>query len=75
MEMNALEKNYLVKERVENDIKEHGSIEKIIEFYEKDLNEMENLWGLYSSDCLGQGISCTRLKLSWAKRLKKQIVA
>ena len=75
MKMNALEKNYLVNERVENDIKEHGSIEKTIDFYEQELKEREDLLGMYSSDCLGHGITCTRLKLSWAKRLKNQIIA
>jgi hypothetical protein len=74
MEMNATERNYLVEERVEKDIKEHG-IEKLINFYESELKEMEDLWGMYSSDCLGHGITCTRLKLLWAKRLKNEIVA
>ena len=66
--MNREEKRYLVKERAENDVKEHGSIQKAIKYLKTELEEMEALWSIYSSDCLGHGITCTRLKISWLER-------
>lgn len=66
--MNKQEERYLVKERAENDVKQHGTVQKAIEHLKKELNEFEALWGKYSSDCLGYGITCTRLKISWLER-------
>lgn len=66
--MTKQEENYLVKQRAENDVKEHGSVQKAIEFLKKELEEMEVLWSTYSSECLGHGITCTRLKISWLER-------
>ena len=66
--MNKQER-YLVKQRAEDDIKQYGSIHKAIEHLKTELEEMESLWGKYSSDCLGHGITCTRLKISWLERL------
>jgi hypothetical protein len=69
--MNTLteqEEIYLVKQRVEADVKEHGSVQKAIQYLKTELEEMESLWGKYSSDCLGHGITCTRLKISWLER-------
>lgn len=66
--MTKQEENYLVKQRAENDVKEHGSVQKAIEFLKKELEEMEVLWSKYSSECLGHGITCTRLKISWLER-------
>jgi len=70
MEMNRLEKNYKVKERAENAVIKHLSIDKAIEFLTKELEEFESLWGRYSSDCLGHGIQCNRLLISWLERTK-----
>lgn len=66
--MNKEEKRYLVKERVKEDVKEHGTIKKAINFLRQELEEMESLWSKYSSDCLGHGISCTRLKIFYLER-------
>lgn len=62
------EKNYLIKQRAEADVKEHGSVQKAIEYLRAELEEMEGLWGRFSSDCLGHGITCARLKISWLER-------
>jgi hypothetical protein len=66
--MNREEKRYLVKERAENDVKEHGSVQKAIKHLKIEFEEMEALWSRFSSDCLGHGITCTRLKISWLER-------
>ena len=66
--MNREEKRYLVKQRAENDVKEHGSVKKAIQHLKRELEEMEALWSRFSSDCLGHGITCTRLKISWLER-------
>ena len=66
--MTKQEENYLVKERAETDVKEQGSVQKAIQYLKTELEEMEALWGKYSSDCLGHGITCTRLKISWLER-------
>jgi len=66
--MNKQEENYKVKERTEADVKKHGSIEKAIKFLKAELKEFESLWSEYSCDCLGHGITCTRLKISWLER-------
>lgn len=65
-----LEERYLVKERSEADIEKHGSIEKVLIFLKTELEEMESLWSMYSSDCLGHGITCTRLKIRYIENLK-----
>jgi hypothetical protein len=66
--MTKLEEKYLVKQRAESDVKEHGSVQKAIQFLKIELEEMEALWGKYSSECLGHGITCTQLKISWLER-------
>ena len=66
--MNKQEERYLVKQRAETDVKEHGSVQKAIQQLKTELEEMEALWGKYSSDCLGHGITCTQLKISWLER-------
>lgn len=68
MEENITERNYKIKERSIDRINLHGSPEKAIEALQKDLHEMEDLWSLYSYDCVGQGITCTRLLISWISR-------
>ena len=68
MEMNRVEKNYKVEERAENAIKEHGTIENAITYLKAELKGFEDLWGMYSSDCLGHGITCNRLLISWLER-------
>lgn len=70
--MNAKEKNYLVKERAEADIKTYGSAKTAIEALKSELNGMEDLWSDYSSDCLGHGITCTQLKISWLERMESK---
>jgi hypothetical protein len=69
MEMNRMEKNYKIKQRAENAIKEHGSVEIAIKYLKSELNEYEYLWGMYSSDCLGHGITCNTLLISWLNRI------
>lgn len=69
--MLEIEKKYLVKERAEADVIKYGSVDLAIKSLELELVEMESLWGAYSSDCLGHGISCTKLKISWLKRNAK----
>jgi hypothetical protein len=64
----TIEQKYNVRERAENDIKEHGSIAKAIQYLNEKLEEMESLWGKYSCDCLGHGITCTRLKISFLEQ-------
>lgn len=68
MEMTKYEENYKVKERAENAIKEHGTIEKAITYLRLELNGFEDVWSSYSSDCLGHGITCNRLLISWLER-------
>ncbi len=69
--MNKLEEKYLIKVRAEKDIKKHGSVKKAIKFLKTELDEMNSLWNICSSDCLGHGITCTGLKISWLERNKK----
>ena len=70
MEETAFEANYLVKERAEADIKEHGSVDNAIRYLEATLESYEEMWSAYSSECLGHGITCTRLKIDWLKRIE-----
>lgn len=69
MEMTSNEKNYKIKKRASDKIKEHGSIENAINHLKNELNSFEDSWGTYSSDCLGHGITCNRLLISWLERL------
>lgn len=66
--MTKLEKNYLIAERANTDVTTFGSISGAIEALKIELEEMESLWSKYSCDCLGHGIICTRLKISWLER-------
>ena len=68
MEMNKTEQNYKVAERAENAIKEHGTIEKAITYLKSELKGFEDSWSSSSSDCLGHGIICNRLLISWLER-------
>lgn len=70
MEMNKAEARYLVETRSNVYIEKHGSISKAIEVLELENNTYHDLWGKYSSDCLGHAIECTRLMIGWLKRLK-----
>ena len=54
--------NYKVHERLNNDLV-GTTAEDLKKKYAEDLKEMESLWSKYSSDCLGHGLECTRLKL------------
>jgi len=67
--MKTLEERYLVKQRAEADLKEYGSVDKAIKHLKTKLEEMESLWSKYSSDCLGHGITCTRLKIDYLTNL------
>jgi hypothetical protein len=61
-------KNYKIEERTEEDVKKHGGIEKAILFLESELSSFYNMWGMWSSDCLGHAIECTKLKISFLKK-------
>jgi hypothetical protein len=63
-----IEDNYRVKERAEAAVKKHGSIKKAIKYLKAELGEFENIWSKYSSDCLGHGITCNNLIISWLER-------
>lgn len=56
-----LEKRYLITERAAKEVENHGSVEKAVRYLKSELKEYEALWSEYSSDCLGHGITCTRL--------------
>jgi len=66
--MTKLEERYLVKERAEAQVKENGSIDKAIRYLKSELGEYEDMWGMYSCDCLGHGITCTGLLIDWLER-------
>lgn len=68
MEETPLEKTYLVTERTQREIEKHGSKEKALNSLKAELNAYEDLWGRYSCDALGHGITCTRLII---ERLEK----
>ena len=70
--MTQQEKRYVVHERSEADVKQHGSVKKAILFLKSELNELEALWGKYSSECLGHGIICTRLKINFLTEKYRQ---
>ena len=69
-EYSALEKNYLIEQRVIERIKEHVSIENAIKFCEAELKECEENWSNYSYDCVGHAITCNQLLIP---RLKEMI--
>jgi hypothetical protein len=62
----VIEKN-IIKIKVKN-LSQNAQHQKAIQYLKTELEEMEALWGKYSSDCLGHGITCTRLKISWLGR-------
>lgn len=74
MEMNRTEQNYKVAERAKNSIKEHGTIDKAIIYLKSELKGFEDSWSLYSSDCLGHGITCNRLLISWLERKRSNVL-
>ena len=59
------EEKYRIKERCENDIKEYGSIEKAVKVISEELEKLESSWSKFSSDCVGHGITCSRLKIRY----------
>lgn len=63
--MTELEKRYLIKERSFKLVLEKGSIDKEKKFLKEKIEEYENLWGLYSCDCLGHAIICNNLMLRY----------
>lgn len=63
--MTTQEERYLVRERADADVKEHGSVANAIKHLRAELEEMESMWGRFSSECLGHGIICTKLKIAW----------
>jgi hypothetical protein len=76
MKENKTEKNYLIKERSKKVIEKHGTVKKAIKHLKLELNEYEELWSMYSCDCLGHGITFNRLMISWLERvdgLKKNL--
>ena len=74
MEMTLTEQNYKVAERAENAIKQHGTIEKAIDYLKAELNGFENAWGRFSSECLGHGITCNRLLIYWLERKRSNVI-
>ena len=74
MEMNRVEQNYKVAERAEDAIKKHGTIEKAITYLKSELKGYEDSWGSFSSDCLGHGITCNRLLISWLERKRSNVL-
>ena len=46
----------------------HLSIEKAITYLKSELKGFEDSWSSFSSDCLGHGIICNRLLISWLER-------
>lgn len=74
MEMNRTEENYKVAERAEKVIKEHGTVEKAITYLKSELRGFEDSWSDFSSDCLGHGITCNRLLISWLERKRSNVL-
>ena len=68
--MNRVERNYKIKERVNTLIIKSGSIDKVLDNLQKELEEFEASWGEYSSDSLGHGITFNRLAINWIKKNK-----
>jgi hypothetical protein len=63
--MTQQEEKYRIKERCESDVKKYGSIENAIKSISEELEKMESSWSKFSSDCMGHGITCNRLKLRY----------
>jgi hypothetical protein len=74
MEMNRTEQNYKIAERAEEAIKKHGTIEKAIDYLKSELKSFEDSWSSFSSDCLGHGITCNRLLISWLERKRSNVL-
>ena len=74
MELSPQEKNYRISERADEAIQKHGSIDKAITFLKAELAGWEDAWGMYSSECLGHGITCNRLLINWLERKKSHCV-
>lgn len=72
MQETVVEINYKIRERSNLLIEKHGSIDNCISVLEEQLNEFEDSWSLYSSECLGHGITCTRLLINWLNRMKDE---
>lgn len=70
--MTELEKNYNIKERAEKLIEQYTSAELAIKFLQTQLEEWEEFWSKYSSDCLGHGIICTELLITYLERNKNE---
>ena len=70
MEMTPLEKNYKIKERAEDAVKIHGSIEKAINYLKSELESFNSYFIDYSYECLGHGITCNKLLISWLEKQK-----
>ena len=66
------EEKYLILKRVYLDIQRYGAIDPAVDALEKELEQYESLWSCFSSDSLGHGITCVRLKINFLKRLKTQ---
>jgi hypothetical protein len=64
-----LEKRYKIKERAEDVVKQHGSIENSLAYLKSELSDFENMWSKYSSEGLGHGISCNMLLIGWLERI------
>jgi hypothetical protein len=67
---NQLEKRYLVEQRIQEQIEEHGSIENAITYCRSILNQCEDIWSDCSYECVGHAITCNRMLIS---RLEEQL--
>lgn len=66
----TIQENYKVKERAEAYVKKYGSIPKAIDFLKREHAGFQSIWGEYSSDCLGHGITCTRLMIEYLQEIQ-----
>lgn len=65
-----LEKNYNIQQRVQDRIKEHGSVEKALSYCEAELKECEAIWSDCSYDCVGHAMTCNRLLINRLKEIQ-----
>ena len=63
-----LEEKYLIKQRVNEDIKKYGSTKNAISYLKKELKEYEDIFSNYYYDCVGHAIICTELKIKYLEK-------
>lgn len=67
------EENYLIKERIEIDLKKYGTIENTIRILKAELESYYNLSSIFCTGGYEHAIICTRLKINYLQEVKKQI--